>query len=345
MKNLILLVFVSLIGFINAQGITNTLGGNTLADKFIVENSDADAGLVVTGEGNVGIGTTSPLSKLSVGGDGNNYAIIYSTTSDINGYSIFGEATGFASGVGVRGRATGGVGEGIRGESSGDSGVGIHGYATGDSGIGVKGTESAVNGANFGGYFFSRSWNGTGVYGESEKYGVYGTATASSGLHYGGFFKTENPSGRGVYATSSTSTGSAYGGVFEATQSSDGVGVYAAGKKYDFYAAGAGENYGAASSIRWKNNIVEIDNPLEKLAELRGVYFDWDEDHGGGHDVGCIAEEVGKVLPEIVVYEENGIDAEGMDYSKLTPLLIEAVKELRKIVEDQQQEIEVLKNR
>ena len=42
-----------------------------------------------------------------------------------------------------------------------------------------------------------------------------------------------------------------------------------------------------------------------------------------------IAEEVGKVLPEIVIYEENGIDAQGMDYSKLSPLLVEAVKELR----------------
>ena len=41
-----------------------------------------------------------------------------------------------------------------------------------------------------------------------------------------------------------------------------------------------------------------------------------------------IAEEVGAVLPEIVNYEENGIDANGMDYSKLTPLLVEAIKEL-----------------
>ena len=42
-----------------------------------------------------------------------------------------------------------------------------------------------------------------------------------------------------------------------------------------------------------------------------------------------IAEEVGKILPEIVSYEENGIDASGMDYSELTPLLVEAVNALR----------------
>ena len=47
---------------------------------------------------------------------------------------------------------------------------------------------------------------------------------------------------------------------------------------------------------------------------------------------------VGKVLPEIVIYEENGVDAIGMDYSKITPLLVEAIKA-------QQKEIELLKAR
>ena len=59
------------------------------------------------------------------------------------------------------------------------------------------------------------------------------------------------------------------------------------------------------------------------------MYFDWDEEHDGQHADGMIAEEVGKVLPEIVGYEENGVDAIGMDHSKLTPLLIEATNALR----------------
>ena len=42
-----------------------------------------------------------------------------------------------------------------------------------------------------------------------------------------------------------------------------------------------------------------------------------------------IAEQVGVVLPEIAQYEENGVDAIGMDYSKMTPLLVEAVNALR----------------
>ena len=71
-----------------------------------------------------------------------------------------------------------------------------------------------------------------------------------------------------------------------------------------------------------------IEDPLDKVEQLRGVRFVWDAEHGGREDVGMIAEEVGAVLPEIVQYEENGVDAMGMDYSKLTPLLVEAVKAL-----------------
>ena len=56
--NKLLLITLGIATFINAQGITMTLGGNTSADKFIVENSDSEAGLVVTGEGKVGIGTS-----------------------------------------------------------------------------------------------------------------------------------------------------------------------------------------------------------------------------------------------------------------------------------------------
>lgn len=65
----ITILTIALITITNAQGITNTLGGNTSADKFIIENSDSEAGLVVTGESKVGIGTTNPNLKLHVVGN------------------------------------------------------------------------------------------------------------------------------------------------------------------------------------------------------------------------------------------------------------------------------------
>ena len=55
-----------------------------------------------------------------------------------------------------------------------------------------------------------------------------------------------------------------------------------------------------------------------------------------------IAEEVGRVLPGIVVYEANGIDANGMDYSRLTPLLVEVAKAQQKLIEELIKRIEHL---
>jgi hypothetical protein len=52
-----------------------------------------------------------------------------------------------------------------------------------------------------------------------------------------------------------------------------------------------------------------------------------------------IAEEVGAVVPEVVTYEKNGKDAAGVDYGRLTALLIEATKEQQKLIQQQQEQI------
>ena len=80
---------------------------------------------------------------------------------------------------------------------------------------------------------------------------------------------------------------------------------------------------------------------MEKVKNLRGVYFDWKAD--GKHDIGMIAEEVGKVIPEVVTYEENGKDAKSLDYARLVSVLVEAIKEQQKQIEELKSEIEELK--
>ena len=61
--------------------------------------------------------------------------------------------------------------------------------------------------------------------------------------------------------------------------------------------------------------------------------------------MGMKTEEVGEVIPEIVQYEENGIDATGMDYSKLTSLLVEAVKALKKKNDKLQEQYNLIESR
>jgi hypothetical protein len=102
----------------------------------------------------------------------------------------------------------------------------------------------------------------------------------------------------------------------------------------------------SSSDVRFKENVTQIDNSLEKILKIRGVYFDWiemEKFHGNkGHDVGVIAQEIEEVLPEIVTTRDSGYKA--VKYEKLTPLLIEAIKEQQTQIEDQGLEIRRLKS-
>jgi len=84
----------------------------------------------------------------------------------------------------------------------------------------------------------------------------------------------------------------------------------------------------SSSDERLKDNKKNIENALEKVESLNGVEFDWNDkqDVYEGHDIGIIAQEVEKIVPEIVNTRDNGYKA--VKYEKLVPLLIEAIKEL-----------------
>ena len=85
----------------------------------------------------------------------------------------------------------------------------------------------------------------------------------------------------------------------------------------------------STSDVRLKNNIEKITDPLSKIELLGGYEFDWNEKKQSlhtGHDYGVIAQEVEKVLPEVIETRDNGNKA--VNYEKMIPLLIEGIKEL-----------------
>ena len=88
------------------------------------------------------------------------------------------------------------------------------------------------------------------------------------------------------------------------------------------------------SDERLKKNISTFKNATKMVGKLRGAEFDWKEEANRGfvHDYGVIAQDVEKVLPHAVKEREDGTLA--VDYIKLTPLLIEAVKELTERVNE-----------
>ena len=88
-----------------------------------------------------------------------------------------------------------------------------------------------------------------------------------------------------------------------------------------------------SSDATLKENLVPINNALQKTNTLTGYEFDWNNksEYVGQHDIGIIAQEVEEVLPEATKTREDGTKA--VRYEKLVPLLIESIKELTAKVE------------
>ena len=98
------------------------------------------------------------------------------------------------------------------------------------------------------------------------------------------------------------------------------------------------------SSIRFKENVRTIQDPLHTIQRLRGVSFDWKPEYGGQADIGLIAEEVATVVPEAAVFAEDGITISGVKYSNLIGVAVEAIKEQQVQIDQQEKRIDKLES-
>ena len=98
----------------------------------------------------------------------------------------------------------------------------------------------------------------------------------------------------------------------------------------------------SSSDIRLKTNIKTLTNSLDKVLQMRGVEYDR-IDLEDKHQIGLIAQEVEKVVPEFVSVGDD--DMKSVSYGNITALLIEAVKEQQEQIEQLKQEILELKDK
>ena len=325
---------LSVNGGLHVGGDSNPGDNNLLVDGIATFSSNANVA------GKLGIGTTSPKDSFQIGdvlsmnggfSPGLAWNSYYKSTIPI-GYKFilssnpaakisYSKVTGklFLTTSNGSGTADGDVdwNNGITIDNGGNVGIGdtTPSYAlevvSSGSFATISSTMDSSSGNAIAGFNSLTSNTGAAVYGvtnsNSGGFGIRGKTNPSAGIAYA------------VYGESSSSSG------------------------YDFYAAGAGTNYGSSSSMRWKENIEEIPNALDKVLKLRGVYFDWNQTNNTKHDMGFIAEEIGELIPEVVGYDdasnksnwyvdEKGEDklyAVGVDYGALTPVLVQAIKELK----------------
>jgi hypothetical protein len=303
-------------------------GANALAEGMRLDYS-----------GNLGIGTSSPSSKLEVLNGGDSIVTITGNT-----------ASGNFAGVDFK-RNTGTVNASIRSESVGANDAGeiifqtrpnagslttqMRLTSTGNLGLGV--TPSAwgsgwralqVNGFAAWSDSSLRFYLSNNSYfdGTNRKYIATGYASEYQQPSSGGFLWNIAASGTAGNSISFTQamTLSAAGGLSVGTTADPGAGaIYATGNITAYY-----------SDDRLKNRLGSIENALDKIDQLSGFYYEANETaqqlgYTPKREVGVSAQDVQKVMPEIV--SPAPIDPEYLtiSYERLTPLLIEAIKELR----------------
>jgi hypothetical protein len=314
---------------------------------FITNSSNNS--MVILTNGNVGIGTTAPNDKLQVQ---TSSATAYDATSDTGQYGSGAGITvtnmdetsqSFAQinlqVSGNSGRAVGRI-VAIRTasatsdlafvtENANTKAEKMRISSAGNVSIGTTSTTNKFEVAGTAGQLFSVSDSFTGtIFSVNDVSGIPSIEVLDTGLvkfaQYGGQVAINT----GTVA-SSTASLSVYGMIY--TMGTLGE-IRASSEITAYY----------SSDSRLKENIKLIENPITIIDQIRGVTFDWTDEHmarrGGEdgyfvrkHDIGVIAQEVQAVLPELVGTREDGYLA--VKYEKMVPLLIEAIKAQQKTID------------
>ena len=305
-------------------GITFYTGpGQTVAIGSAVTMSPV---MTILNGGNVGIGTTSPQSPLQVVEAGK------PTTS---GY--------MATGV-IIGSDTGGPALNI---GAYDSGVGSTSYSWLSSAYHNSAGASLPfalqpNGGNV----------GIGTTAPGAKLDVNGGINIAAGNTISG------QSGRIIMAAENTGNVAQFAtyGLYLPQYNSGGYSLYVGGGIDQGYAGAANSYFNgsmtatgtitAQSDRRLKQNIKPLTGTLSKLDQLRGVSFEWNKvstsmgHKEGEKGIGMIAQELQKVYPELVVASKNEHqDYLSIDYMKFTAVLLQAIKEQQKEIEELQRKL------
>jgi hypothetical protein len=182
----------------------------------------------------------------------------------------------------------------------------------------------------------------------------YSLATGSNNIVIG--YNTNLPTtdssstisiGNLIYATGLTNFASPSSSV-----SAGNVGIGTTTPAYKLDVAGtvnASGGYTQVSDIKFKKDITAIESPLNKILNIKGVSYSFKTDEykdrgfSEGTHYGVIGQEIEKVLPEVV--KENPDGDKSVSYTEIIPVLIEAVKEQQKVIEELKAKIKELEGR
>jgi hypothetical protein len=190
-----------------------------------------------------------------------------------------------------------------------------------------------------------------GVQGQGGVYGVYGLGSGAGSVGVAG-----SGTGADVALINSGRIDSNGGmtlrsanGANQIVLTASSVGVKTASPDWA-YALDVVGNIRASGTVTWsdvrlKKDIKPIADPLQKVEQIKGVTFNWKEEKEGqqGEQIGVIAQDVEKVLPQIVTTGNDGYKS--IDYAKLTALLVETTKAQQAEIKDLKAKVAVLEEK
>jgi hypothetical protein len=298
--------------------------------EFQVWKPSTAAALIVKNNGDVGIGTESPLDKLHVM---HSYSGTYSSTL-------------------TKGTNTQGLW--VTNDLNGDNMAGIHlGAGGGTHFSSIVGARTA-NASHWGTHlsFYTHDHDTSNLNTATEKVRITGDGNVGIG--------TTTPShtlqvaGNAVIGDSSTTangillnqSGSA---VFRGTITNNelfildnynGSGFYQMDFRWNNSEVGSvqvtssGATYNTTSDRRLKDNITTITNGKEKLLAMNPVTHTWKADPDAAAVHGFIAQEMQEVIPEAVSGDSESEEMMSMDYGRITPVIVAALQDALKEIEE-----------
>jgi len=368
----------------NGRGASGfaVIGNSNIRLGFGTNYTNAETDLFIDSSGNVGIGTDSPSSKLSISGSQSAIDITRGTagdskwefSSDSTALYFSEMSTGTRAYMMTIKETTGNVGIGTTLPNT------ILEIASGNSG-GDAALDAPVFRIN--NTTESSDWDTGDVVGSIEYY----TSDASGNAPYvTSFIKSVNETGNGTLPdgalTFGTATYNAVGGavermritsggdvLFGTTAKPNGTSIYGSGFIDDTDSAmvlklassatgaktlieflnangsvgsiqtsGTSTSYLTSSDYRLKENVVEMTGALDRVSQLKPSRFNFIADENTTVD-GFLAHEVQDIVPEAITGEKDAVDEDnnaiyqGIDQSKLVPLLVGAIQELQKRIE------------
>ena len=335
-------IFLGTLARANASGEVNqvVIGMNALGlgSNSVVLGNDNITKTVL--KGNVGIGTNVPMGPLE---------IYKSNPAGLGGHLILnndGSSVGNETAI-LFNDSGGGSVSGIRAAiSSTTENSPYNGdlkFKTGNTIYGSLSTRMIITGAGNVGIGTTSPANNLHVYNASgATIAIDGTGGNNVGLQYKSNGSLEAAI---TYVPSTSQLHISRGGdIMVIGNSNVGIGTTSPSYLLDVNGTARVTTLIETSALKYKTNIQPLEPQLSKVTQLEPVTFDWLDKPQTKTNIGLIADEVEKIYPEFVSKTEDG-EIEGIEYSKLTTVLIQSIKELKEIVDQQQAQINKLLNK